>query len=245
MPQQILVLGRGAVTLQELQSGHWAVLQSLAISSPNPLPRDARGQIILRKDHLFDAYLPGLICHSNNSTPTTMNCTPSDDPWPLGAETFGLSAFFSPARNFFTGALVPGIGKQKSAPPFYSAAALPRSNYVLWVFAGLDGQVHLLDGFNQQLLTRVHWGSDIAAVHATCRPDWQVLVDIADSETADSLQLFEFADREPAPASPKLALNGRLTALRAAPGGENAIAVYQNSNTGNYEAVQVDFDCAR
>jgi hypothetical protein len=245
MPQRILVLGRDAVTLQELQSGRWALLQSLAISSPNPLPRDARGQIILGKDHLFDAYLPGLICHSNNSTPLTMNCTPSDDPWPLGTETFGVSAFFSPARNFFTGALVPGIGKQKSAPSFYSAAALPRSNYVLWVFAGLDGQVHLLDGFNQQLLTRVHWGSDIAAVHATCRPDWQVLADIADSETADSLQLFEFADREPAAASPKLALNGRITALRAAPGGENAIAVYQNSNTGNYEAVQVDFDCAR
>lgn len=244
-PQRIFVLTRSAVTLQELQSGHWNTLQSLPITSPNPLPRDARGHILLRKDHLFDAYLPGLICHSSNSAPLAMNCAPSDDPWPLGAENFGLSAFFSPARNFFTGALVPGIGKQKSAPPFYSAAALPRSNYVLWAFAGLDGQVHLLDGFNQQILSKVRWGSDLTAVHAACRQDWQVLADIAESETSDSLQLFEFADREPAAISPKLALDGRVTALWAAQSGENAIAVFQNSNTGNYEAVLLNFDCAR
>ncbi|HZQ18726.1 MAG TPA: hypothetical protein VFA90_08395 [Terriglobales bacterium] len=245
IPQRIFVLTRSEITLQELQSGHWNTLQSMPITSPNPLPRDARGHIILRKDHLFDTYLPGLICHSNNSAPLAMSCAPSDDPWPLGAENFGLSAFFSPTRNFFTGALVPGIGKQKSAPPFYSAAALPRSNYVLWAFAGLDGQVHLLDGFNQQVLSKVRWGSDLAAVHAACRQDWQVLADTSESETSDSLQLFEFADREPAAVSPKLALNGRVTALWAAPDGENAIAAFQNSSTGNYEAVQLNFDCAR
>jgi hypothetical protein len=242
-PQRILVLGRDAVTLQEFQSGHWTTLQSLPIASPNPLPRDARGHIILRKDHLFDAYLPGLICHSNNSSPLAMNCSPSDDPWPLGAENLGLSAFFSPARNFFTGALVPGIGKQKSAPPFYSAAALPRANYVLWAFAALDGQVHLLDGFNQQVLSKVHWGSDVAAVHAACRQDWQVLADATENETSDSLQLFEFADREPVAVSPKLMLSGNVTALWAAPGGESAITVYQNSSTGNYDSVQINFDC--
>jgi hypothetical protein len=243
-PPRILVLGRDAVTLQESESGRWAAIQSLPITSPNPLPRDARGHIIVRKDHLFDAYLPGLICHSNNSAPLAMNCSPSDDPWPLGAENLGLSAFFSPARNFFTGALVPGIGKQKSAPPFYSAAAVPRANYVLWVFAGLDGQVHLLDGFNQQVLGKVHWGSNLGAVHAACRQDWQLLADTAEPGPSDSLQLFEFADREPAAVSPKLALNGRITALWATPGGENATAIYQNSVTGNYEAVAVNFDCA-
>jgi hypothetical protein len=242
-PPRVVVLGRAAVTIQEFANQHWSVVQSLAITSPTPLPRDARGRIFLRKDRLFDAYLPGLACHSTNSAPLAMNCTPSEDPWPLQAQ--GLSAFFSPARNFFPGALIPGIGKQNSAPPFYSAAAVPRANYSLWIFAGLDGQVHLLDGINQQILGKVHWGSNVAAVHPACRPDSLVLADAPDSEPSDSIQAFEFADREPAAVSPKLAINGSITALWSTPSAESAIAVYKNSSTGNYEALQLNLDCGR
>ncbi len=244
-PERLLVLSRAAVTLQESQNGHWTVVQSLPISSPSPLPLDVRGRIFLRKDHLFDAYLPGLICHSTNSSPPQMNCSPSDDPWPLATYNFGLSAFFSPTRNFFTGALVPGIGKQKSAPPFYSAAAVPRQNYSLWIFAGLDGQVRLLDGINQLPLPRTHWGNNVAAIHAACRSDWQVLADSPDADPADSIQAFEFPDREPAAVSPKLTVNGSITALWAAPAGDRAVAIYKNLDTGNYEALQLDLDCPR
>src|SRR5205823_338418 len=181
-PPRVIVLGRTAVTIQEFANQRWSVVQSLRITSPNPLPRDARGRIFLRKERLFDAYLPGLACHSTNSAPLAMSCAPSEDPWPLQAQ--GLSAFFSPARNFFPGALIPGIGKQNSAPPFYSAAAVPRANYSLWIFAGLDGQVHLLDGINQQILGKVHWGSNVAAVHPTCRPDALVLACAANTMAA-------------------------------------------------------------
>ena len=242
-PPRIVVLGRTAVTIQEFSNQRWSIVQSLAISSPTPLPRDARGRIFLRKDRLFDAYLPGLACHSTNSAPIAMRCSASEDPWPLQAQ--GLSAFFSPARNFFPGALIPGIGKQNSAPPFYSAAAVPRANYSLWIFAGLDGQMHLLDGINQQVLGKVHWGSDVAALHPACRPDSLVLADAADSEPVESIQAFEFPDREPAPVSPKLAINGSITALWSTPGAESAIAVYKNSSTGNYEALQLNLDCGR
>ena len=242
-PARIIVLGRTAVTIQEFANQRWSVVQTLPITSPTPLPRDARGRIFLRKDRLFDAYLPGLVCHSTNSAPLAMNCAPSEDPWPLQAQ--GLSAFFSPARNFFTGALVPGIGKQNSAPPFYSAAAIPRANYSLWVFAGLDGQVHLLDGINQQVLGKAHWGSDVAAVHPACRPDSLVLADAADTEPTEWVQAFEFADREPAAVSPKLAINGSITALWSTPAGDTAIAVYKNSSTENYEALQLNLDCSR
>jgi hypothetical protein len=174
-----------------------------------------------------------------------MNCSPSDDPWPLGPENSGVAAFFSPARNFFTGALVPGIGRQRSAPPFYSAAAVPRANYLLWIFAGLDGQIHLLDGFNQQVLAKVRWGSDVASVHAPCRSDWQVLADLAETEAPDAIQAFEFLDREPVPVSAKLNLNGSVTALHAGPGDGAALAIYRNSATGNYEALELNFDCTR
>lgn len=242
-PPRIAVLGRSAVTLQEFTNQHWSVMQTLPITSPTPLPRDARGRIFLRKDRLFEAHLPGLACHSANSTPLAMSCAPSEDPWPLQAQ--GISAFFSPARNFFTGALVPGIGKQNSAPPFYSAAAIPKANYSLWIFAGLDGQVHLLDGINQQVLSKVHWGSNLAAAHPVCRPDSLVLADAADSEPSESIQAFEFADREPTAVSQKLAINGSITALWSTPSGESAIAVYKNSSTGNYDALQLNLDCGR
>lgn len=242
-PPRLVVLGRTAITIQEFANQRWSIMQSLAIASPKPLPRDARGRIFLRQDHLFDAYLPGLACHSTNSAPVAMSCAPSEDPWPLQSE--GLSAFFSPARNFFPGALIPGIGNQNSAPPFYSAATVPRANYSLWIFAGLDGQVHLLDGINQQVLPKVHWGSNVAAVHPACRPDSLVLADAAEGEPSEAIQAFEFTDREPAPVSPKLAINGNITALWSTPNAESAIAVYKNSGTGNYEALQLNLDCSR
>lgn len=242
-PPRLIVLGRNTVTIQEFANQRWSVAQTLPIISPTPLPRDARGRIFLREDHLFDVYLPGLACHSNNSAPLAMRCELSEDPWPLQAQ--GPSAFFSPARNFFPGALVPGIGKQNSAPPFYSAAAIPRANYSLWIFAGLDGQVHLLDGINQQVLGKIHWGSNVAAVHPACRPDSLVLADAPDSEPSESIQAFEFADREPAAVSPKLNINGSITALWSTPRADSAIAVYKNSSTGNYDALQLNLDCGR
>jgi hypothetical protein len=105
--------------------------------------------------------------------------------------------------------------------------------------------MHLLDGINQQVLGKVHWGSDVAALHPACRPDSLVLADAADSEPVESIQAFEFPDREPAPVSPKLAINGSITALWSTPGAESALAVYKNSSTGNYEALQLNLDCGR
>ncbi|MBO0911864.1 MAG: hypothetical protein J2P13_08730 [Acidobacteria bacterium] len=244
-PRRALVLGRNSLSIEELENGRGRVIESLPVSSPNPVPRDARGRIFLRKDRLFDVYLPGLLCRGTSSAPLGMNCSPSDDPWPLGPENSGVAAFFSPARNFFTGALAPAIGRQRSAPPFYSAAAIPRTNYLLWIFAGLDGQVFLLDGFNQQFLGKVRWGSNVASVHAACRPDWQVLADSAETEAGDAIQAFEFSDREPAPVSAKLNLNGSVTALRGGPPESAGLVIYRNSSTGNYEALELNLDCTR
>ncbi len=243
--RRMLVLGEGAVTVYEFKDGHWVPGQLLAINHERPLPRDVRGRIMLRKDHLFDAYLPGLICRSTNASPLAMNCSRSDDPWPLETEDFGVSAFFAPARNFFTGALVPGIGQQKLAPAFYSAAAIPRGKYALWIFAGVDGQMRLLDSMNQQTEAKSHWGSDLADIHAACRQEWQVLATSAGNGTGDSVQAFEFPDREPVAVSPILELNGSITAVWTAGNGEGATAVFRDSQTGNYEAVQLTLTCSQ
>jgi hypothetical protein len=244
-PRRMLVLGESAVTVYEFKDGHWLPGLPLAIDHDRPLPRDVRGRIVLRKDHLFDTYLPGLVCRSTNASPLALNCSRSDDPWPLQTEDFGVSGFFAPARNFFTGALLPGLGQQKSAPAFYSVVALPRANYALWIFAGVDGQLHLLDGVNHQVVANLHWGNDLAGVHAACRPDWQVLATSAGSATNDSVQAFEFADREPVVVSPALQLNGNITALWTARTGDSATAVFRDSETGSYEAVQLTLTCGQ
>lgn len=244
-PRKLLALGAEAVTVYDFKDTRWAQTQALVIAHTRPLPRDLRGRIILRRDHPFDVYLPGLVCHSTSAAPLAMNCSPSDDPWPLQAQDPSLSSFFSPAQNFFTGALVPGVGRQRSAPAFYSAAAIPREKYSLWIFAGVDRQVHLLDGINQQTLERVRWGSDIAGLHASCRPAGQVLATSRGDEATDSVQAFEFPDREPVAVSQKLNLNGKIVALWTAQSGDEAIAVYRDTENGDYEAAQLNLTCSQ
>lgn len=242
-PRRLLTLSPAAVTLFEFKDGRWIPGQSLAVRTPVPLPRDPRGRLFLRKDHLFDAYLPGLFCRSTSSGALGLSCQQSDDPWPIETEDAGLSGFFSPARNFFPGALAPGIGKQKSAPAFFSGAAVPRQNYMLWLFAGVDGQVHLLDGINEQVAGRVRWGSDLAGLRAGCRPGSQVLASMPQEDAQDALQAFEIPDREPLAVSQKMPLGGSLTALWTAQSGDAVNAVIRNSGTGNYDALQITLAC--
>ena len=56
----LLVLYPEQVTLYKSQGGKWQAEQSLAVTHAQPWPRDLRGRVVPRKDHLFDAYLPGV-----------------------------------------------------------------------------------------------------------------------------------------------------------------------------------------
>lgn len=241
-PAHLIVLDPSNVTLYRFQDSRWQTEQILSIAHSRPWPRDMRGHLILRKDHLFDAYLPGVFCQSSGTAPLSMKCRDSDDPWPLGADSLNLAAFFTPARNFFTGVLAPGIGKQTTAPAFYSAAALPREKYTLWLFAAVDGQVHMLDGVTDLTIGRLGWGSDIASLHTGCGLGWQVLVSVAGDGPTDAVRAFEIADREPAPASAPLEFAGSLTALWTGADG-SVTAVTHNSETGEYEAFRLTISC--
>ncbi len=168
--------------------------QALDIVHARPWPRDLRGRLIPAKDHLLDAYLPGVICRSSGGTPLTLNCRETDDPWPLvppalsagtfcglsqrridcGDDSFRWEPSYAPTRNFFTGVLTPGIGKFTTVSKFYSAALLPREKYMLWLFATTDGHVHMVDGINDQV-TKSDWGSDLTSVKTACGAGWQVL----------------------------------------------------------------------
>src|SRR5262249_31653982 len=151
------------VSLYRLQGGKWQQEQALSVTHARPWPRDLRGRLVPVRDHLLDVYLPGVYCRTSAVMPLNLTCRESDDPWPLvaagGGTTFPsfgaaasgvpstvapMGAFFAATRNFFTGALTPGIGKFTTVPKFYSAAYLPRDKYVLWLFPSVDGQVHIV-----------------------------------------------------------------------------------------------------
>jgi hypothetical protein len=241
----MIVLEAENAVLYAVQGSHWQMQQKLAITHARPWPRDLRGRLVLRKDHLFDAYLPGVFCQSTTAAPLALKCRESDDPWPLATEPSGLSAFFAPSRNFFTGVLSPGVRKQTATAPFYSATALPRDGYTLWMFSAADGQVHLLDGMTDQTAARWGWGSDIAGVKSGCGLGWQVLATSRSEGAGDSVQAFEVADREAVAVSAPVEFGGGITALWTESDSASVIAVAQDSETGRYEASRLSINCSR
>jgi hypothetical protein len=244
-PLNLIVLTPDQLGLYRFQDGHWQQDQSLPITHARSWPRDLRGRLVLSKAHLFDIYLPGTFCQSTAVAPLSIACHESNDPWPVGNEQFTLSAFFVPRRNFFTGALVPGVGKQTTAPSFYSAAALPREKYALWLFAATSGQIHALDGTADQTIVKSGWGSDIASIKTNCGSGWQVLASGSGDAAPDTIRVFEFPDREPVPVAQPLELNGNITALWTEPSGSTAIVISQNSGTGRYEVYRLAIACGR
>ena len=261
-PTPIAVLGPEDVSLYRLQGGKWQREQALGVAHTRPWPRDLRGRLIPGKDHLLDAYLPGVICHSTNGASLTLSCQESDDPWPLvaGSAGGGVSAnfpslvastlpaipqvggFFASTRNFFTGALAPGVGKFATVPKFYSAAFLPRGRYVLWLFAAVDGQIHMVDGVSDQP-ARLNWGSDVASLRTACGAGWQVLATSFGVPGSDSMRAYEFPDRDAVPVSAALDFGATVTALWTEAKGDTAMAVTRNSETGSYEAFRVAVAC--
>ena len=263
-PTHIAVLDPEKISLYRQQGGKWQQEQALEIVHTRPWPRDMRGRLVPARDHLLDAYLPGVICHSTATVPLTLSCHNSDDPWPLlsgtlnggavsvfpsagignGASTVvpQVWAFYAPARNFFTGVLTPGVGKFTSVPKFYSAALLPRGKYTLWLFATTDGQVHMVDGLSDQT-ARLGWGSDLATVKTACGAGWQVLATSSGDQGTDSVRAYEFPDRDPVAVSAATDVGGTITALWTESRGDTAIMVTRNQETDSYEAFRLALAC--
>jgi hypothetical protein len=250
---RLLVLNDATVALYRQQASsstaRWELEVTLPITHSRTLPRDLRGRLLLRRDHLFDVYLPGTFCRTSPAgVPLTLTCNDSNDPtyndpWPLTPEDNGVHAFFASSRNFFTGALSPGIGKISNVPSFYSAAALPRANYTLWAFAAVDGSLHLVDGVTDQLLRGVKWGSDIAPIRSGCGTGTQILVSESGDSERDGLRAFEIPDRDPVVVSSAVEFDGRTVALWQDSGGASAAAIVRRKDTGWYEAYRVSISC--
>ena len=254
-PARIAVLNSENVAFYRWTGGKWQGEQSLAITHSKAWPLDLRGRLVVTRDRLIDAYLPGVVCHIVGAA---MNCREGDDPWPIsqpwmfsggpsntmlssGGSAPALAAFFASAKNFFTGVVTPSVGRFSTVPKFYSAAFIPRERYSLWLFASTDGKVHLVDGMNDQA-SMLDWGSDIAAVRTSCGAGWQILATSA-SESEDALKAFELPDRDPVAVSPAMGMPGQVTALWTESRGDSAIAVVNDRESGNYEAFRVALAC--
>ncbi len=262
-PTRIAVLDPENVSLYKLQAGKWQQEQTLGVVHARPWPRDLRGKLIPEKDHQLDIYLPGVVCRSTAGLPLSINCRETDDPWPLvppalSGGTFAvfrgatstsvaippLASFYAPTRNFFTGALTPGVGKVSTVSKFYSAAMLPRENNLLWLFAGTDGYFHAVDGVRDQP-AKLDWGSNLTSVKTSCGAGWQVLATSSEEGTGESVRAYEFPDRDPIAVSAAIDFPGTITALWTEAKGDTAIAVVRNRETGSYEAFRLAITCSQ
>ena len=262
-PTRIAVLDAEKISFYRWQSGKWMEEQSLGIVHTKPWPRDLRGRLVAARDH-FEAYLPGVLCRSSGAS-LNLNCTETDDPWPLltagltgtsaavfpsagsvnatSAAVPGEEGFFSSARNFFNGTLTP-VMTGVTPPKFYSAAAIPHEKTVLWLFAGVDGQVHIFDG-GPERVSKANWGSDVTSVKTSCGAGWQVLASSAGEGVADWVRAYEFPDREPVAVSAAVDFPGPISALWTEARSDTAIAVAKNLETGSYEAYRVAVACSQ
>jgi hypothetical protein len=238
----LVVLDNERVSLYHMQNANWQQEQSLVIPHAQPWPRDLRGRVLLRKDHLFDLYLPGVTCISSAKAPLTINCKESDEAWPLTADDSGPRAFHSGARNFFTGVFKPALSGPQ-APRFYSAVALPRDKYTLWAVTAVDGQLHLLDGMRDQVMPGAGWGSQIAAVQTACG-GLQVLASRAgDGANGDSVRAFAIPDREPVALSAPVDFSGPVTAMWPGADDRNVTTISRNPQTGTYDVYRLAIVC--
>jgi hypothetical protein len=248
-PARMFVLDGEGVTAYRLQDNRWQQEQSLPILHSRPWPRDLRGRLMLAKgrdkDFSFEAYLPGVHCRGTAGPPAALTCYENDDPWPIGTDLSTLSASFASTRNFFAGALSPGVGKQAVAPAFYSAAAVPRDQAASWLLATVGGQVHLLDGDSDQVLEKLSWGSDVASVRSGCGSGWQVLATGTGSSGSDTVRAFELVGHEPVAAGAPLDVKGSITSMWSESSGTGAVAVAHNFETGRYEAFRLILTCGR
>ncbi len=235
-----LVLEPSRIALYRSEGGE---PEAAAAILQNPWPRDLRGRLLLRRDRLFEAWLPGMSCSSAGQSISGAQCRNTDDPWPLTATDSGPAAFFSPSRNFFTG-ILSGAARGKSVAPFYSAARIEDGGQEVWMFAGVDGRLRFFNGMTEVPAAVSGWGSDLAALKTGCGSGWQVLATHAGDATApDVVQAFEISGRDLVPASQTLEFAGPVTALWPAADNAGAVAVSRNLATGRYEAFALSISC--
>lgn len=212
-------------------AGNWVREQEFPIPHSRPFPRDMRGHLVAGQGHLFDAYLPGVLCTGTESGGSlTVSCADSDDPWPLTevANPVQQKAFYNATRNYFTGVLSPGFGMQLQ--PYYSSAVLLPANGVAMLFTGIDGRVVMIENNVMKPIAGARdWGSDFASIRSGCGSGAQVLVSGSGAAPTDSVRAYDIPGREAAPVSSALAFDGQVMAIWSSNDGTAATVIVRTA----------------
>lgn len=238
-PEQVVLYTRG--------SDGWHAFKSANIGQKQSLSRDPHG--LLTEDPGgagFKAWLAGAEC--TGSLPIgegAISCHAGDDPWPIPTNATGastVSAFYNPARNFFTGVVTPNLNVD--LPRFYAAAWMPRvAGAAGLLVGGIDSKVQMVEnGAVKPIAGTRDWGSDFAVLNTGCGSGWQIVASGSGEAASDSLRAFEVPALEAVPASAPLEVSGSVTALWPAPDARSAIAVVRSA-TGAYEVDRVTALC--
>lgn len=230
---RLLVLDPAAVTMYRRNDGGWLPIESRAVSSSRPWPRDVRGRLHVQGT-IVDALLPGLTCRTDVNL-TRLSCTEDRRPWPLDVENTGID----PSRNFFT---------TPDGLPFYAAAPVEGADPAgpRWLIADPSGALTFLDASRRALATAGR-GDDVVALRAPCGGGAYALVSLPRTRegSGDALRLFRLVERELVPAAPPLELPGSTTALWAGPDGGMATVVTHDPGADRYDVYQVGIACDR
>ncbi len=241
--RRMVILEPERITAYRQDNGTWVQDQSFDIVHSRPIPRDPRGRIvpgtISASGHLFDAYIPGVVCSgSESSGRLVLSCNDSDEPWPIVSQ----KAFYSAARNYFTGVLVPGYATQQHA--FYDAAEYARSGGTVTLFSETNGQVVLYDKGIPRIVTGTRdWGSDIVSIQSTCSEGSLLLVSAAGTAPTDSVRAYEIPGKEAIPVSGPMPLDGSVMAMWQANDSATATIVIRKRQPEQYEAYNVSAIC--
>lgn len=175
--------------------------------------RDPRGRLEISGETLTFD-LPGVTCKGSSTLAAPVHCEEG------GRFTAGRNMLSRDGQEFFTSADIGGDT----------------------LVAELDGRVHIYDTSRAQKGVFDGWGSDFVGVSA-CGARRVLATASTDGRSADSVTLYEVANRMPVRASDPLELAGPVTALWAS--GDGALAIVRNLKSGKYAAYSLALDCGR
>jgi hypothetical protein len=227
MDRHLLVLTPDAVTRYEERGGAWQSVQSRAVSSVRPWPRDVRGRLRVSPERV-EAFLPGVAC-SGTAEPLAMTCAEGSPSWPVDID----DARLDPSRNYF---------QRPDGFAFYGIASLGFDAGARWLAATVDHRLAFFDDPGQAVLTTAS-GDDVISVAAPCASARYVVASTSDRD-GDVLTVFQVVRRRLVPAATPLPLAGTVTALWPAPA-DGATVITRDRDAGRYVAHELTVSCSR
>jgi hypothetical protein len=227
---RLFVLAPTAVVGYERRADGWQRVQTRAVAQTRTWPRDVRGRLWIEGTTL-EVRLPGVACRGAVDV-GSLTCVDERQPWPIGIENAGLDG----TRNYFT---------TPQGLPFFAAAPAGVGVRARWVLADQFGHLAWFEG--GQIVPTGDRGDDVVALTAPCAEGANVLVSSPSlrRRDADMLRLLRVVGSDLLPVAAPVDVAGMVTALWAAPGATNAVAVVRDAGGERYEAIHVAIACDR